>query len=417
MLKAIDESPPTAIAKEIATETMRLPKGVAMTAPLSRAMSWLSERHGNGKELASVSMSRETGPWREALMKFGAALRQLRLEVKLTQRRLAQVVGKSDSTLSALELGDGERVPAETLVIDYIDGCLAESQVDSALKDARRAHLLAQHKLLAVLHEGFREVSIDGEVSVPIESRTRRRRLAREVAQADPVPPPTVSAFAQDLWFPEDGLIFAGGEPLASEERQRIEQAIGADRAEAAATNANMLRIASLFDLRGPTLQFSRHQLILEGNHASPVLIREIKAYVLHAGPPAAGSILFGSPEGESDVVQVAFDLDSSNPIARKPTLEGRPTETPYFKEHFITLDPQERVVLLVTAYTKRYCEWQIHVSIMGQQSPLIVQRSDGRPFRTTAISAIYKDEYVYDLAGGRFVRHMPGKKAPWGRR
>lgn len=225
---------------------------------------------------------------------------------------------------------------------------------------------------------------------------------------------PPLNASARYLWFPEDGFIFATDRLLTPEESYRIEQAAGAEQVEAAARDLDMLQIASLFDSKGPTSQFSRLQIVLEGNREDLLLIQEIRAHVIKASPPLAGTLLYGVPQGESDVVQIAFDLDSVDPIARKPIHDGRPTKTPYISEHVITLAAEEKLALLATAHTARYCEWEILLTIEGQRGPVVIRQPNGQPFRTTAITSQYGAAYVYQLDRQRFVQHPPDGETPW---
>jgi tetratricopeptide (TPR) repeat protein/transcriptional regulator with XRE-family HTH domain len=116
-------------------------------------------------------------PWRDALVSFGRTLRDLRDDANLTQQALAGRIGRSNRTLSDLERGKGERVPAEDFVIDYIDECLKKWQVDEVKQDARRAHLLRAHHLLDELRELLRRSRGDGQTMAINEGFGSIRKL------------------------------------------------------------------------------------------------------------------------------------------------------------------------------------------------------------------------------------------------
>lgn len=112
--------------------------------------------------------------WRNALVLFGRTLRDLRDGVNLTQQVLAGRMGKSNSKLSDLELGKGERIPTEALVLDYIDHCLRAWKADKVMRDARRADLLRAYHLLDKLRELLRGTRGDREHLM------RRRRVTAQ---------------------------------------------------------------------------------------------------------------------------------------------------------------------------------------------------------------------------------------------
>lgn len=108
----------------------------------------------------------DSDPWRLALKHFGSLLRALRQQTGLTQQVLARRIGSSDSSLSELERGVGERVPTEELVIAYIDHCLEAWQVDQTLRDERRAKLMRDFELLVEQRERLRDAPRDSEAAV-----------------------------------------------------------------------------------------------------------------------------------------------------------------------------------------------------------------------------------------------------------
>ncbi|MFD9701357.1 helix-turn-helix transcriptional regulator [Lentzea sp. NPDC059081] len=103
-----------------------------------------------------MSSSENWNPWRNALVLFGRTLRTLREDAGLTQQALGERIHASNRTLSDLELGKGERVPAEALVVAYVDRCIASWQAAEVKRDERRADLLRSYRLLHDLREQLR---------------------------------------------------------------------------------------------------------------------------------------------------------------------------------------------------------------------------------------------------------------------
>lgn len=119
----------------------------------------------------AMSNPTDSDPWRLALEQFGFQLRALRQHAGLTQRAVAGRIGSNDSTLSELERGAGERVPARELVVAYIDCCLKFWKADPVMRDARRVELMAQFQLLVTFRERHRGGPGDGATGANVRDQ------------------------------------------------------------------------------------------------------------------------------------------------------------------------------------------------------------------------------------------------------
>ena len=115
-------------------------------------------------------------------------------------------------------------------------------------------------------------------------------------------------------------------------------------------------------------------------------------------------------------MTEIAFDLDSSDAVARRVNETGLPA-APYFTGTFLTLQPGESMAFSIRAYTQAfYSEWEIEISavVNGKAESLIVRDSGGHPFRTTAFSKSYETVYDLDFQKNRFVLLPPDADPPW---
>jgi hypothetical protein len=153
-------------------------------------------------------------------------------------------------------------------------------------------------------------------------------------------------------------------------------------------------------------------RIVVIGRHSSPVIITGMRAHILSRRPPLSGTLVWGPPEGVEENIQLGFDLDASNPIARR--LDARyKLADPYFSRKHISLKRDEQAVFQVQAFAKKcYCEWEIVVEayVEGKEQNFVVK--DGiRPFRATATTSSYGTIYDFDFFASRFVRKPPGTK------
>jgi hypothetical protein len=168
-------------------------------------------------------------------------------------------------------------------------------------------------------------------------------------------------------------------------------------------------------DMPTGAMEDSELRLIITGQYHSPVLIEGMRARVLKRQPPMSETLFYGPPEGEGENIQIAFDLDSTDPVARK--FVGYSSYgslgKPYFDRKHITVKRGEQVVFSIRAFTNKfYCEWEIVIDAVVDGEPQAFTVKDGnRPFRTTAFANTYGIIYELDLVKGRFARLPPGSK------
>jgi hypothetical protein len=229
-----------------------------------------------------------------------------------------------------------------------------------------------------------------------------------------PSTPLTVDA--QYEWYPEDGVTFVLDRVLTPEESRRIQGVEGQQEARRVAEDLGAVQVGSLFEGPNPSAQFARVQIAIELNQSDAVTIVGIRANILSCRSPLGGTLLWAPSQGELEVTNIAFDLDSEDPIALKPQPGGGPSSEPYRSEHYLVITSSQPVILSIDAYTEaRYCEWEVELDLLGKEEPILVRLPNGEPFRTTAFAAApYLDTYVWDHENGKFTPPTKDAPFPW---
>jgi hypothetical protein len=230
----------------------------------------------------------------------------------------------------------------------------------------------------------------------------------------------TLVATARYQWL-EQSIMWALPGELSSEAQDLVERSNPFHPSDYTAIESVLIRqggvkINTLIE--GPTThsEFSPVQLVVQGGAGSPVVIREMRAHILSRQSPISGTLVYGPPQGEGSVTDIAFDLDSNDAVARRVDDIGLPS-TPYFASTYLTLQPGESMAFSVRAYTRAYhSNWEIEISgvVNGKDQSVMVRDSDGNPFRTTAFAQSYETVYDLDFEKHRFVRLPPDSDPPW---
>jgi hypothetical protein len=226
---------------------------------------------------------------------------------------------------------------------------------------------------------------------------------------------PYLVTSARYQWH-ERSIMWALRGHLTAEAQKLLERTdpfdeMGYDSIESVLAEQDGVKINSA--IFSPTFQpqFSPMQLIIQGNHEAPTVIRAMRAHILTREPPLSGTLIYGPPQGEEHVIDIAFDLDSPDPIARRVDELGIPVE-PYFAKTFLTLRSGESMTFSIRAYTsKHYYEWEIEIEALigGQDRILFVRDPERRPFHTTAFADSYDSVYSLNFEAARFIRMPPG--------
>jgi hypothetical protein len=167
------------------------------------------------------------------------------------------------------------------------------------------------------------------------------------------------------------------------------------------------------FDSTEDNRKHSQLRLIVIGQTDAPVLISGIRAHISKRAPPLSGTLIYLEPQGEGSNIQIGFDLDSPNPVARTFD-QNMDMKEAYFANRHVSVKKGEQVVFAIRAYTSRcYCEWELLVDVVvdGKKETLTVK--DGKKsFRTTALTDSYRTIYEIHPSGvWRFEKQPPGTK------
>jgi len=130
----------------------------------------------------------------------------------------------------------------------------------------------------------------------------------------------------------------------------------------------------------GVDVGFSFIKLIVTGQRHSGVVITGMRAKT-NCGHPLHGALFYGPSEGERENIQIGFNLDEVNPIAR----EGNPNKQigepgylgrSYFKSHTVSLAlGEDQAFSIVAATEHKYCSWYIDITVFvdGRSEHVIV--------------------------------------------
>jgi hypothetical protein len=219
----------------------------------------------------------------------------------------------------------------------------------------------------------------------------------------------------------EQSLMWALPTQLSSEGRALIERSNPFHPTDYSAIELLLakeggVKINTLIEGTHAHSEFSPVQLVIQGGARAPMVIREMRARIVSRHSPISSTLVYGPPQGEGAVTEIAFDLDSSDAVARRVNEAGLPA-APYFAGTFLTLQAGESIAFSIRAYTQAfYCEWEIEISavVNGKGESLIVKDPGGYPFRTTAFSQSYETVYDLDFQKNRFVLLPPDAGPPW---
>jgi hypothetical protein len=240
----------------------------------------------------------------------------------------------------------------------------------------------------------------------------RRAQPATTVSNSDTEP---IKLIAEYNWTTAS-IIWTLPGLLSAEESKLIQEPLDED--PAGATNriesvlANRDGVKVTYDSAERGTEHSQLRLIVIGQSNRPVLISGMRATIIRRERPLSGTLVFLEPQGGGSNLELGFDLDSVNPIARAfNRLENM--ARPYFETHHVTVKKDEQVVFAIRAFTKRYyCEWKIQLDavIDGKKKTFTIM--DGsRPFRTTALTHSYQEIYRTQSSPYRFVKQPPGSR------
>ena len=228
-------------------------------------------------------------------------------------------------------------------------------------------------------------------------------------------------ATARYHWL-EKSIMWAVPGQLGLETQDLIEranpfQSSDYDAIESALAKEGGVKINTLIEGTDARSEFSPIQLVLQGGAGSPVVIREMRARVVSRQSPISDTLVYGPPQGEQSVTEIAFDLDSRDPVASRVDELGLPS-TPYFASTVLTLEPGESMTFSLRAYTQAcYSSWEIEISAVvgGKARSLLVRDPEGSLFVTTAFAQLYETVYELEFEKNRFVRLPPNSDPPWG--
>lgn len=151
------------------------------------------------------------------------------------------------------------------------------------------------------------------------------------------------------------------------------------------------------------TRVLTRIRISTVGQWTGPVFVRQIRARVLKRSAPMSGTLLFRGSQGDGEPLEIGFNLDEPDSIARVINPKNDTLGAAYVDRHTLTLSPGEPLTIDVQAYTDRsYCEWvvELELDLQGENRVQVVD-DHGRPFRSTGLAPRYQDRYFVHFTNG----------------
>ncbi|WP_147457272.1 hypothetical protein [Micromonospora pisi] len=250
----------------------------------------------------------------------------------------------------------------------------------------------------AVIAEGVGRFTSPGQaVRDDLAVDQAKRELARQKA------PISANAYYYDR--SDDARLWLFPQPLGADQRGRLlTPGLGSYRFP-----DEMLQTGNgIFAVLGtspehPNRLFTRIRLSLVGQGAEPVFVTQIRARVTRRDQPPAGACLFRGSQGEGEPLEIGFDLDEPDSVARIREPGDANLGVAYMDRHSVTLSPGEPLSIDVQAQTERsYCEWVVDLDLaLGSEKRVITVDDNGRPFRSTNLAAHYQERYYTHVTDG----------------
>ncbi|XTZ18649.1 hypothetical protein ACQSSU_15400 [Micromonospora echinospora] len=240
-------------------------------------------------------------------------------------------------------------------------------------------------------------VGLGGGWMLMPRQEVRSDKAVRDAQEQEAAGKPPVTATAAYRPKVDDVLGWAFAQPLSREREKALLANTDPDGPGEWATAAGGVHLSAM-DLPGfAGAGFTRLRITLRGQHLRTVQVTEIRAKVHRSSPPPAGALIFRGAQGGGPLIEVGFELDAPNPVARIPSADGG-LGVPYLDQNSLTLEPQEVVSLDVTARSRRHLhEWTIEMTLLVDQEERNLRIDSGSgPFRTSAFAERYDTRYVF---------------------
>ncbi|MBB5867538.1 hypothetical protein F4553_000917 [Allocatelliglobosispora scoriae] len=133
-----------------------------------------------------------------------------------------------------------------------------------------------------------------------------------------------------------------------------------------------------------------------------PVVITNLRPVVSKRDKPFGGSLVFVRSQGETEVVEIGFDLDARDPAALAYDTTTAKLGGAYFDSKVVNVAPQETVPLRLMGITKTsYVEWVLAFDTLvdGKAWKFLVALPGGAPIRSTALLPSYQSLYSLDFS------------------
>lgn len=146
--------------------------------------------------------------------------------------------------------------------------------------------------------------------------------------------------------------------------------------------------------------------IMLTNERDQDIKIVNIEPDIVERGKPWSGTIFCVPPQEGVPNLQMLFDLDSPNPIARTTNEAMTEIGDPFFQSKTIDVAKKGQETLAVRATTDRhFVAFRLRVTyVINQERKEAVIDDNGRPFRVTALNETSKGTYIY----GRFYAVTP---------
>ncbi|WDZ83542.1 hypothetical protein [Micromonospora cathayae] len=235
------------------------------------------------------------------------------------------------------------------------------------------------------------------------EQAVRDDRAVEEAKRSSARQKPPLTANAYYYNRSDEAMVWALPRPLTDQERQRLVTPPSPGSLGLAPDSFTDVVHGVMQYTAEPHRLLTRIRISVVGQWSGPVFVRQIRARVVRRTPPISGAFLFHNSQGGGEPLEIGFDLDEPDSLARLVGSDGHTLGAAYLDRRSLTLSPNEPLTIDVQAYTARsYCEWviELDLDLDGKRRTHVVD-DHGQPFRSTGLARHYQDRYYMHITNG----------------
>ncbi|MFJ6195061.1 hypothetical protein [Micromonospora sp. NPDC092111] len=235
------------------------------------------------------------------------------------------------------------------------------------------------------------------------DQAVRDDRAVEEAKRTSAQQKPPISVNAYYYNRSEEAVAWVLPGPMTGDQRQQLLTRQRSAEGEGPENFADVVHGVARFSGETPYRLLTRIRISAIGQWTGPVFVTQIRARVRKRSEPMSGAFLFRGSQGDGSPLEIGFDLDEPDSVARVIKPDDETLGAAYVDRRSLTLSPGEPLTIDVQAHTTRsYCEWviELELDLDGEKRTQVVD-DHGRPFRSTGLARRYQERYYVHLLNG----------------